>query len=429
MKGGLIFVILLMGGLLANGQLTFQKTYFGYYALGRIIRQTTDGGYAIQAGAPNNVAGYVFVRLNRYGDTLWSKRYSGTYQYNENSFQQTSDEGFIITATAYPSAFSDTCIIYLIKTNSTGDTLWTKVFGRVGYQERCYSVNQTTDGGYVVAGITTDGGVGVYLFKTDANGNTLWRKSYLGLTNQVGYSMQQTTDGGFVIAGSTGAGAGGGDIILIRTDSSGGLLWTKTYGGVNSDVAYSVQQTIDGGYIIGGETNSFGAGGNDIYLIKTNASGTVQWSKAYGGDSAEYSWSVRQTNDGGFIIAGSTISFGAGAYDAYLIKTAANGNLLWSKTYGGVNGDVANYAVETFDGGYIATGYYHYSPSQPNIYVIKTDSLGNSGCNESIAATIVTTPSTITTTPTTFVNNLAYYTIRTLYHHTHKKKQLPGVES
>jgi hypothetical protein len=172
------------------------------------------------------------------------------------------------------------------------------------------------------------GGGDIFLIKTDASGNVQWAKTYGGTSADEAFSVQQTSDGGYIVVGLTNSfGAGTEDIFLIKTDASGNLQWAKTYGGAIGDRALSVQQTSDGGYIVAGLTNSFGAGGLDIFLIKTDASGNVQWAKTYGGTDWEDAFSVQQTSDGGYIVAGRTWSFGAGGSDIFLIKTDANGNI------------------------------------------------------------------------------------------------------
>jgi len=193
------------------------------------------------------------------------------------------------------------------------------------------SVQQTTDGGYIVAGYTTSFGAGVsdiYLIKTDASGTTLWTKTYGGTDYESANSVQQTFDGGYIVAGFTASfGAGSSDVYLIRTNSSGDSLWTRTYGGISGEAGNSVQQTTDSGYIVAGYTVSFGAGSDDAYLIRTNSSGDTLWTRTYGGPFDEVATSVQQTSDEGYIMAGRTYSFGAGGSDVHLMKTLGDGTV------------------------------------------------------------------------------------------------------
>jgi len=202
---------------------------------------------------------------------------------------------------------------------------WEKTFGGSG-EEYGYSVRQTADGGYIIAGSTGSFGVGddVYLIKTDPNGNSQWQKAFGGSNDDQGWSVQQTSDGGYIIAGMTSSfDAGFHDVYLIKTDPNGNTQWEKTFGGSNYDFGFSVQKTSDGGYIIVGETSSFGAGSCDVYLIKTDPNGNLLWQKTFGGSDWDAGYSVQQTTDGGYIIAGTTESFGAGDLDVYLIKLSA----------------------------------------------------------------------------------------------------------
>jgi hypothetical protein len=220
--------------------------------------------------------------------------------------------------------------VWLVKTNAYGDTLWTRNYGDTG-DDRGYSVQQTSDGGYIVAGWTNSFGAGsydVYLIKTDSSGDTLWTRTLGGTGDDRGYSVQQTSDGGYIVAGNTTSfGAGVHDVWLIKTDAHGDTIWTRTYGGIHDDLGYSVQQTADGGYIIAGWTNSFGDLNGDVYLVKTNASGETLWTRTYGGTGVDIGYSVQQTTDRGYIVAGWANSFGSGYFDVYLVKTDSNGKV------------------------------------------------------------------------------------------------------
>ena len=258
-----------------------------------------------------------------------------------------------------------------------------KTYGGTGI-DIAYSVQQTSDGGYIVAGLTYSFGAGstdIFLIKTDANGNVIWAKTYGGTSYDWALSVQQTFDGGYIVAGYTSSfGADSGDVFLIKTDANGNIIWAKTFGGIDDDGAYSVQQTSDGGYIVAGYTGSFGMGYSDVFLIKTDANGNVIWAKTYGGTSYDWALSVQQTFDGGYIVAGATYSFGAGYEDIFLIKIDANGNTIWAKTYGGTSGDVAYSIQQTSDGGYIVAGYafsFSFSGGSPPIFLLKADANGN----------------------------------------------------
>jgi len=286
------------------------------------VQQTSDGGYII-AGYTSYYGAYL-IKTDESGHKQWEKIFNptGNTPAIAYSVRQTSDGGYIVVGGAHQSPFD----AFVIKTDNKGDTLWTQILGLLWLWDEFYSVQETTDGSYIIAGYTESysgaGRADVWLIKTDASGETLWEKTFGGSDNDYGYSVQQTSDGGYIIAGKTSSFGAAGQLYLIKTDASGNKQWEKTFGGNGVATGWSVQQTSDGGYIIAGGTGSpddpYGCG--DLYLLKTDASGDKQWEKTFGGSENDEAYSVQQTSDGGYIIAGKTCSFGAGYYDVYLIK-------------------------------------------------------------------------------------------------------------
>jgi hypothetical protein len=218
-----------------------------------------------------------------------------------------------------------------------------------------------------------------------------------GLFDDWGYSAVQANDGGYVLFGvTTNFGPGTYDIFAQKITATGFTQWAKAYGGFAFEYGFTFIKTSTG-YAIAGHTSTFGAGDMDMYLLNLDTNGVVVWSKTYGGNDTDVPYSAAQTSDGGFILAGYTTSFGAGNDDYYLVRTNNSGNLLWSKTYGGTNIDEAYSVQQTNDGGYIVNGHtYSFGAGLSDIYLIKTDSNGNSGCNQDSAATLVGNPSTQT---------------------------------
>jgi uncharacterized delta-60 repeat protein len=370
------------------------------------VQQTSDGGYIVAGRTRSFGAGnydIFLIKTNASGNVQWAKTYGGADWDEAFSVRQTSDGGYIVAGRTWSFAAG---VTFLIKTDASGNVQWAKTYGGTPH-----SVQQTSDGGYIVAGYSVSGGGNVLLIKTDANGNLVWAKTYGGTNIDWANSVQQTSDGGYIVAGSTRSfGAGNDDIFLIKTDANGNVQWAKTYGEWYNDRAYSVQQTPDGGYIVAGWTGSFGAGLADVFLMKTDANGNIIWFKTYGGTGYDEAYSVRRTSDGGYIVAGYTASFGAGGEDIFLIKTDANGNIQWAKTYGGISGDKAYSVQQTSDGGFIVAGYTEsFGVGGEDIFLIKTDANGNIGSCSIVrnASPTVTTPSPTVTMPSPYVSSVS----------------------
>lgn len=234
-----------------------------------------------------------------------------------------------------------------------------KVIGSSGY-DYGMSAKQTTDKGYIIGGSTSSFGNGnsdVYVVKTDSLGIPKLHKTFGGINIDRGACIRQTSDKGFIIVGYTNSfGAGGYDVYLIKTDSMLETQWTKTYGGTDWDFGNCVEQTTDGGYIICGETYSYGKGDEDYYLIKTNSFGDTLWTKTFGGVKNDIAKSVVQTTDGGYILTGTTKSMGDTLGDFYTIKTNSSGDTTWTNKFGGSQLDYGNDILESRYGGYLVAG-------------------------------------------------------------------------
>jgi parallel beta-helix repeat protein len=272
--------------------------------------------------------------------------------------------------------------------SSAPEEEWNRTFDGSGEWGR--AVQQTSDGGYIITGWTESYGVGkhdVWLIKTDQKGNEQWSKTYGGSNSDGGESVQQTSDGGYIITGWTWSyGAGGVDLWLIKTAANGILEWSKTFGGSNEDRGYSVQQTSDGGYIITGYTaRSVAPCDRNVWLIKTDPDGNMLWDRTFGGAGDDWGNSVKQTSDGGYIIVGGANSYEADYWDIdlWLVKTDSNGNKQWSKTFGGSNRDNGYSVQQTSDRGFIIAGYTgSYGADKADVWLIKTDSNGKEVWNK-----------------------------------------------
>ena len=297
---------------------------------GAWVQQTTDSGFIVLGGvdsSDSSPGGISLVKTDARGDTLWTRLYAGNN--GENMVEQTADGGYVITGTASYSG-PNGGDVYIAKTDDGGETLWTRTYGGPGEDEGL-SIQQTSDHGYIIAAFTKSFGAGnqkIWVIKTDSMGDTLWTRLFGGDSTSLGGWAQQTTDGGYFVAGWTCSYSPTPQTYLIKTDSAGDTLWTRTIGGQRYFTeCTSGQQVKDGGYIVAGGREDTTSGNIDVYLARTDANGDTLWTRTFGGPSFDGGYSVRQTADGGYIIAGQTYSFGAGGSDFYLIKTDANGNL------------------------------------------------------------------------------------------------------
>lgn len=341
--------------------------------------KTGDGGFAIAGyvwdfGGPNYYE-LSLVKTDSEGNLEFATMFGGSNTEVANSLVQTTDGGYALAG--YTSSYgAGNFDFWLVKTDSDGFFEWSQTYGGTGY-DLAHSLIQTGDGGYALGGITDSFGAGsndFWLIKTDKRGNMQWNQTYGGIDDDKGTALVQTGDNGYAFAGYTGSyGVGSYDSWLVKTYSNGTLEWSQTYGGTNADLTTSLVQTADGGFALAGYTASYGVGGSDFWLVKTDSSGSFEWNQTYGGAISDYAHSVVQTEDGGYALAGETNSYGAGNYDFWLVKTYSNGTLEWTQTYGGAQGDYAASVVQTDDGGYAIAGETDsFDFSNTDIWLVKT---------------------------------------------------------
>lgn len=362
------------------------------------IQQTSDGGYVV-AGRSLSINGDIFgnhggddfwvAKLNNVGEKEWQKALGGSKHDWCYSIQQTSDGGYILAGftesnNGNVSGNHGDIDYWVVKLNSVGAIQWQRALGGSLWDEAWF-VQQTTDGGYIVAGGSNSldgdvtgnhGAADFWIVKLGESGVIEWQKSLGGSMGEIAYSVRQTYDGGYIVTGAVGSDDGdvtgfhgSTDYWVVKLSSSGDLEWQKALGTNSLDRANDVWPTSDGGYIVVGEVSANNGdvtghhGGYDYWVAKLNATGQIEWQKALGGSSEEFARSVQQTADGGYVIAGATLSTNGdvqgndGGVDFWVVKLTEEGSLQWQKTLGGIGGDWANSIHQTSDGGYIVAGY------------------------------------------------------------------------
>jgi hypothetical protein len=364
----------------------------------RSIRHTDDGGYIVSGSIQTGVSSghgaedMWVVKLNPAGGILWQKVLGGGDRDESFSIQQTTDDGYILIGSTDSDNTGDVgsnhggSDIRVVKLNPSGDIQWQKVLGGSGF-DTGRSIEQTTDGGYILAGTTDSdntgdvgpnhGGSDIWVVKLNPAGGIQWQKVLGGAGFESGRSIEQTTDGGYILTGVTdsdntgnvGPNHGGSDIWVVQLNTAGDIQWQKVLGGSGREESFSIRQ-MDGGSILTGVTDSdntgdVGAnhGGSDVWVVKLNPAGTLQWQKLLGGEGSESGRSIEQTTDGGYILAGTTdsdntgdVGTNPGGSAIWVVKLNPAGDFQWQKVLGG-NGFESGRSIEqAMDGGYILAG-------------------------------------------------------------------------
>jgi hypothetical protein len=371
---------------------TFQRTYgTSDTQTGTCIQNTLDGNYIVSAMVRGMGAGYndfLLMKINTSGGLLWAKTYGGTGDDNAYFVTSCSDGGYILSGST--NSFGNGTDVYLVRTDSDGNLLWSKTIGGP-YTDIGWFVLEMSDGSFYTCGQTNSFGGNTYdgyLIKNDPQGNLLWTKVFNGTHYDVFYGMSKTKDGGLIITGQIGTNSfGSSDIWLVRTDANGDTLWTSIYGKITEDAGWAVTETDDGGFAVTGDMHkdTITPGAHHTVLLKTNSAGYMQWAKLYGSNpGAEIGYDLRQTSDHGYTILGNTGYYGNGTKDILLFHTDSSGELEWANTFGSSMQDDSWQVRETADKGniIIAATENFGANNYWDMYIVKTDSLGQDSCYE-----------------------------------------------
>lgn len=366
-----------------DGEITWSKTFGkGYDDEAYSIQQTSDGGYVV-AGYTDlygtQDADYLVLKLNSHGNIIWEKTFGGIADDRASSIQQTSDGGYIVAGytNSYGAGDGD---YWVLKLDSDGNTIWDKTFGDIDF-DAASSIKQTSDGGYIVAGHKSPSGA--WVIKLDSNGNILWDMVFGGKNTDMVSSIQQTSDGGYIVAGATiPLGESFSDVWVIKLNKYGEMMWEKIFGGIYYDYAYSIQQTSDGGYIVAGSTEKSNYSGfSSFRVVKLDLNGNISWDKIYEKRHFNVAKSIYQTSDGGYIVAGAIewieIHGGRRNTDFWIIRIDSTGNLIWDKIFGDYAPEAPYSIQQTSDGGYIVAGYALSYRVYNDYWIIKLNSDGD----------------------------------------------------
>ena len=360
----------------SQAQIVFENTYgSSYFEEAKAVKQTPDGGYII--------GGTMLVKVDASGNEEWTKPYISTYA------NTTDDQGYILINSNSPT-------IIFTKVDQNGDVLWQTNYSQGIWANHGRYIEQADDGGYIVAGNYQDvAGSGMLLLKLDSLGNKLWQRTFSEATSAAfchGFSAQQTNDNGYIIAGYTYIDyyteSIHKDVFVVKTDSLGNEQWRKYFGGEMDDIGSYVKQDALGNFFIAATTSSYGVGTeSNMYLVKLDSNGDSLWTKTYGGELEDTATGLWPTDEGGCILVGQSNSFSStsGDLNAYVVNTNSVGDSLWTINYGGSGIEGLNSVQQTFDDGYIMAGFTNsIGAGDFDMLLLKTDSLGNLDFNTGV---------------------------------------------
>lgn len=340
------------------------KTYgFTDTDVGYDVHQTSDNGFIIAGYSrrPGLNAQVYILRVDSLGDTLWTRTYGGSEWDQGDCVVVGSDGNYGIVGhtCSYGSGNSD---VWLLRVDTGGDTIWTSTYGGSGTDGGTALV-ETQDNGFLLAGYTAQfgGGLNAYIIRTDTLGDTLWTRAYGGASDDAFHSVDYTSSNGYIAVGFTESfGAGNRDVYAVNIDSSGDTLWSRTYGSIHWDEGFSVQSTSDDGYIIAGLTLMNTGMYAQIYIVRIDSLGDTLWTGTYSNNFWDIGYCVRETSDGGFIVVGQSGDSEAGPWDIYMLRLDSNGDSIWTYVIDQALVEGCHAVQVIRDGGYIITGQMGY---------------------------------------------------------------------
>lgn len=301
------------------------------------------------------------LRVDANGNQLWNQSYPRDAPEWLKDVVECSDGGFAATGTA-PDILGINDDVLVLRTDANGNQLWNSTFGGPN-PEVGWAIIEVSGGGFAVISYTDQNSAGLedmWLIRLDANGNHLWNHTYGGAADDAGFDLTETS-GGFALFGRTESfGAGGSDMWLVHVDASGNHLWNQTYGGTDDEWGLGFRELANGDFGLCGDTLSFGpnaGGAENAWFLRVTSTGTHLWNHTYGGTDIDWAIDFDELSDGSFVLCGSTRSFGVGAYDYYIMRTDANGILQWNETYGGNDADECYAVLALSSGGFIVYGH------------------------------------------------------------------------
>ncbi len=335
----------------------------------------------VTGNAPTSPDKVVLFGSGTQGSTVTFERLFGDEENDGlNSVWQTTDGGYILAGTTVPPG-EDFTNILAVKTDKNGLNEWTVSLGEDNDTESAKSVLQTADGNYLVFGQTDSQGEGaldMYLMKLGPDGSMIWDKTFGGKKDEQSHTMTSTTDGGYLLVGNTRSFGDefSTDLYVVKVNSNGDFNWQKTYGGIGGESVNEIIQTSDGNYVMAGTTSSMGAGSFDVYIIKIDGNGNLLWEKTFGGSGEDEGNDITELENGTFAISGYTVSYGAGGKDILLLNIDASGNALWYKVFGNNLQDIA-YTIASTSSTIIVTGQISQTVNKRSFNIIVTDLQGN----------------------------------------------------